>query len=210
MHFNMDYTVEDYKSDLKNSDIPHIKSREHFQAFYNELGKHPVQHNQVYQSGRMNFVKPKGSILELGCHWGFDLVYWATLGFHCTGIDVSETLIEYGNGMMDKLQPEIRDRIKLICGWIEDYQPTQLFDTIVLTETLEHVIDPLPILQKAVKCMKVSSLIYISAPAKRVGTFSHVRGINEQEMGLLLRQSGLQAIEWNADVEDTKVTAQLI
>jgi hypothetical protein len=66
----MPYDREDYLRDLRDESMPHIRSREHFRDFYDELGRDPVQKAQSCKLERRAFVEPKGSMIELGCHIG--------------------------------------------------------------------------------------------------------------------------------------------
>lgn len=209
---NINYTRQDYEDDLINPSLPHIKSRERFKAFYEELGKDPAQHAQDYVHDCLSFIKLKGKILELGCHWGFNLIYWARQGFECVGVEISENLVKHGLEIINKLPGEIRGRITIINGWIEDFIPPEKYDTVILTEVLEHVIDPLPIVQKAAECLKPDGRLYVSAPTTKTGTYSHVRAINKSDMKYLLSHSGLEVVEWDEKLaarDNTAVTVKL-
>ncbi len=204
----MIYTADDYKKDLVNPEFPHIKSRERFKAFYNQLGNCPTQRNQKHSSNHTFFIKPKGRILELGCHWGFNCIYYAKQGFACTGIDVSETLIAYGKEKVLQEEKNIQDKVVLISSFIEDFIPVGKYDTIVLTETLEHTIDPKAVMMKVVECLAEDGLVYISAPTKKIGNSSHIRGINEEQMRVLIDSVGLSIVNIFLLLEQTNAIAK--
>jgi len=190
----MEYTRKDYLADLKSDSVRHTESVEHFQAFYDELGRDPVQHVQKFKARKMSFVVPKGRILELGCHWGFNCFHYAEAGFSVVGVDISETLIALAN---EKLSAHLRKSDLDLCfinSWIENLDVNELgkFDTIILTDTLEHVIDPLPVLQKAKDLLADDGKIYISCPVANTGTNSHVRGITQDQMRELFNKVGLE------------------
>lgn len=170
------YSRKDYLDDCNNSDMPHIKSEDRFIDFYNELGRDEIQLNQQVAPERIDFIQPKGNIIELGCHVGFNSIYWASQGYPCIGVDIAQTLINEANRRKKEQQLE---NVYFICSDILDLEEG-VFDTIVLTEVLEHVIDPDPIIEKAVGFMHQGSKMYIAAPAIRVGTYAHVRGISEE------------------------------
>jgi 2-polyprenyl-3-methyl-5-hydroxy-6-metoxy-1,4-benzoquinol methylase len=187
----MTYGREDYLSDLQNPAIPHIRSRERFRDFYDELGRDPVQKGQSFQGERMTFIEPQGRIIELGCHIGFNLVHYARLGFEITGVDVSEVLLQEAEALAAQEPADVRRRITLIHAFIEDLPSAPQYDTILLLETLEHVIDPAPILCKAAEILSPSGRLYISCPSTRVGTYSHVRGVSIDEGIRLCHAEGL-------------------
>jgi 2-polyprenyl-6-hydroxyphenyl methylase/3-demethylubiquinone-9 3-methyltransferase len=203
----INYSRKDYEDDLLNPSLPHIKNREHFKAFYDELGKDPAQYVQTYYAPLSNFIVPKGRILELGCHWGFNLIHWARQGFYCVGLELSEGLVDYGIGKIAQESKEVRERITLLRGWIEDFVPPEKYDTVVLTEVLEHVMDPLIIMQKAAECLTLDGLLYISAPAQKTGNYSHVRSITQQDIEYLLNHSGLKVFSWNQPLIESGNTA---
>lgn len=177
----MKYARRHFKRDLTNPEMLHIKSKERFIAFYEHLGKTTNALNQQMTKHRMKFIKPKGKILELGCHVGFNAIYYATLLHEVTGVDISSTLLMEAERRKSELPEEIANKLTFINSDILDLDVDKLgkFDTLILTETLEHVIDPVAILEKSKQFMHNFSTLYVSAPKKRVGNFSHVRGIPE-------------------------------
>lgn len=195
---NKKYDIEEFQRDLTDSSMPHTKDKKRFKDFYNELGKDPIQDGQTYEAieRRMRFIEPKGKILELGCHCGFDLIHWARQGFECVGVDCSDSLIEMGKKKVSRESPEIQNRITFVNSFIEDFIPKEKYETIVLTETLEHVIDPVSILKKAEECLSEDGRIFVSVPEVRCGNFSHVRGINKKELAIFLSETGLIVEYW--------------
>jgi 2-polyprenyl-3-methyl-5-hydroxy-6-metoxy-1,4-benzoquinol methylase len=187
----MPYGRDDYLKDLGDSSMPHIRSRERFRDFYDELGRDPVQKAQTCQLERLAFVEPRGRIIELGCHIGFNLVHYARQGFQIDGVDVSEVLLREAEEMIAKESAEVGGRIKLIQAFIEDLPADPKYETVLLLETLEHVIDPLPIVLKASEILAPDGRIFLSAPSTRVGTYSHVRGISVDEAIGLCHQANL-------------------
>lgn len=188
----MKYTIEDYRKDLRNPEMEHIKSRERFEAFYTMLGSEPVQKKQNVVMNRFSFIEPKGNIIELGCHVGFNLIHLANQGFNVTGVDVSQTLLDEATDRVSKLPKDVADRITLKKSFIEDLDEGTKYDTIILTETLEHCIDPKPVVEKAHNLLADDGSIFISAPSTRTGTYSHVRGISKDYLRRLLAKCGLK------------------
>ena len=198
------YTKDDYTNDLKNPKMLHIKDKERFKAFYTFLGNEPIQKQQQIVPSRINFIRPKGNIIELGCHAGFQCIFWGQQGFNCIGVDISQPLIDEANVRVSTSK-DIKGQVKFICSDILDLDINKLgkFDTIVLTETLEHVMDPDTIFEKAVEFMENDSLLYIAAPSTRVGTYSHVRGITEDYIKKMANQFNL-LVRFNSTKSDTR------
>ena len=203
-----DYGRKQYLEDCENPEMPHIKSREHFISFYNELGRDEIQYKQNYDDcivSALN-VQPKKNVLELGCHWGFNLIHFAEMGFNCVGVEISKPLIEYGEKVLSEGTIQIKERVKFVNCMIEDFVPDKKYDTILVTETLEHVVDPLLILKKARECISDDGTIWVSSPNLRHGTFAHVRGIIGEEMIELLQEAGFQNIQHDPSFSVVKTT----
>ena len=190
----MDYKFENYKADLVDPEMPHSKNKERFQEFYNQLGVCPIQRTQNNPTTDLSFIVLGGMVLELGCHCGYNCIEWARKGVSCTGIDVSETLIEFAREKLSAEPKEVQERVTFIHSFIEDFIPPIQYDTIVLTETLEHVMSPLPVLIKAKECLRPGGLLYISSPSVKTGNNSHIRGISSNTMAELLNSAGLKIV----------------
>ena len=74
------YNKIHYLEDLKSPEMKHIKDKERFKNFYNELGKDPIQLKQQVVPRRIHFINPRGKIIELGCHCGFNSIKYAKEG----------------------------------------------------------------------------------------------------------------------------------
>ena len=205
----MNYTSKNYKEDLFSKEIQHTKSRERFEAFYTELGKGTIQKAQGYIPWRTDWIQPLPGkrILELGCHVGFNCIHYAKKGFYCTGVDISQTLIDEARKKSLSMGPDINGRITLIKSFIEDLELEPVYGTILLTETLEHVIDPLPVLIKAREFLLDDGIIFVTAPNKNTGNNSHVRGVPKLLLELLCEKADLKIVRYK---NIPKITAAVL
>lgn len=140
----------------------------------------------------MEFIMPFGDMIELGCHAGFNLIHYAAMGYRITGVDVSDSLINLARTKIIKEKPEVRERIRLIRSFIENLPDSfnESYDTIILTETLEHVQEPKAVLLKAKSLMRKKAQIYISVPSRRWGNYSHIRGFDVEQLKDILIKTG--------------------
>jgi 2-polyprenyl-3-methyl-5-hydroxy-6-metoxy-1,4-benzoquinol methylase len=78
-------------------------------------------------------IKPNGSILDVGCGTGFpNADYLARQGFHVTGIDVSESMINIAQSLkIPHATFEIKD--------ILSFRSPQRFDAIIAFDSLFHL-----------------------------------------------------------------------
>lgn len=175
----MEYTKEDYEKDMHSPEMLHIKDPERYAAFYEQRGKDMEQY-RIHPNGKViRFVQPVGkTILDLGCNVGRYVIHYAKQGFEVVGVDISSAVLKEAERKTKLLPKEISDRIAYMHSDIMDLNGIGRFDTVILTEILEHVIDPFAVLEKCAKeFMKPTSKIFITAPAERIGIYEHVRGV---------------------------------
>jgi 2-polyprenyl-3-methyl-5-hydroxy-6-metoxy-1,4-benzoquinol methylase len=102
---------------------------------------------------------PKGRILEIGCGSGLTgaLALAQKKCSHYTGVEISEKAAEIA-----------RQRItEVVVGDIEEIIPPwdhASFDVLILSEILEHLVDPWSALKKLRPLMKSGALVFASSP----------------------------------------------
>ena len=186
---------EQYEKDRKTLDAPHTKTLKGAREFYDAAARTKFQRQQKFNKHKVSFIKPHGNMLELGCHSGYNLVYYAGQGFNILGIEISQVLINIAQVRIDVLRQEVRDRIRIKRIEIENFKTKEKFDSILLLDILEHVIDPLVVMEKAKSFLAPGGKIYMSHPAIRVGSTAHIRGINKQATEELIKQINLSCLK---------------
>lgn len=119
---------------------------------------------------------PGSSIIDLGCHAGETISHFESLGHFVAGVERDVGLCELYSGS-----------VPLFNESIEDFEPSQTYDYVLLTEILEHVEDPGAVIDVAATCMNEESILYITVPGIRWGNETHLRGITPPELGDLLK-----------------------
>ncbi len=152
--------------------------------------------NNSLQRARLKMMGdhiPTGSrVLDIGCNSGY--IVNITDNCECYGVDVSPTLVAKASKIINA---QVAPAEKLP---FED----KFFDVSVLGEILEHVFDPVLVLEEAVRVTK--HLIIGSTPHERgnwgekgmhpVGDHKfHVRCFNEYGLDQLLKTFGASVIE---------------
>lgn len=99
--------------------------------------------------------RPTGRLLDFGCGGGELLVEAQKLGYRVVGFDLSPTVGEY-----------VRQRYRCEVYWGD---PTSLecldpFDVIVLSHVLEHVVDPVTMLQSIRRLIALGGALYLATP----------------------------------------------
>lgn len=183
-------------------DYRHLTDRDRFKALYDEVGTVEANLQVKWREEWMSRFSPKANatILELGAHNGPNLIHYARLGHHVTGVEISDTLKATFERHARAEPTEVQKRMVWVSGWIEEFQPRRKYDYVLLTEVLEHVADPLPIIQKSAECVTNNGIIYITSPSTHWGNNTHVRGVPPLELENWLEIAGLTPI-YNIDVD---------
>lgn len=185
--------TQEFKYIKNEPDYSHLNDREKYKAMYNEVGT--VEANKTIkwrEEWMKNFhPKPNSTILELGAHNGPNLLHYGRLGHKVTGVDISDTLIETFEKHKKLESIEVQNRITMVKSWIEDYEPAEEFDYVLVTEVLEHVSDPVAILKTAVKGLKKDGYLYVSSPTTHWGNNTHVRGVPPEDLKKWIDEVGL-------------------
>jgi SAM-dependent methyltransferase len=101
--------------------------------------------------------RPDLEVLELGC------------GYRATQLVALEARLQHGVGVDFQIAPELRAREKFTFyeGTIEETLPKlagRSFDAVLLISVLEHLADPLLVLQAAAAMLKPSGVLLINVP----------------------------------------------
>jgi len=96
----------------------------------------------------------KGRLLDIGCNEGRGLVFYAQNGFQPEGleINVKAAAVARAQGFMVHTVP------------LEHFSPVGLFDVIVLSNVLEHALDPIGMLKHVNRLLQPNGQVWISCP----------------------------------------------
>jgi len=103
-------------------------------------------------------------VIELGCG-GSGFLRLIANDYECSAVDINPKWIDLGR----KRLPQVNYTHSMI----EDFTTDERFDSVILMEVLEHVIDPVAILAKARSLLNEDGAVLISTP-KKGGPWDHV------------------------------------
>jgi SAM-dependent methyltransferase len=95
--------------------------------------------------------------LDVGCGIGIMVRYLRFLGFDAEGIEISEWAVEYARRELGL--EEVR------CGTVqEEAYPAASFSLVTLVHVVEHLDDPVPMLQEVFRILEPGGLVYVELP----------------------------------------------
>lgn len=121
----------------------------------NPRKRHPelVMYQQALDWLEGELDPERRDVLDIGCGTGFFLQYAEKRGWHGEGVELSPAHAK---------QAERDHGVKVHCGDIRQLElPPASYDSITLWDLLEHVVDPVAILEKASRLLRPGGQIVI-------------------------------------------------
>ena len=143
-----------------------------YEGYKGELGKEfqmKIQKRFLWMSQMVQ----GNSILDVGCSSGIFPILMAREGKKALGIDIDQSAIEKANKIKKQEEKEIQEKVKFMNISMNDLETTDKYDTIILSEILEHVFYPTEILKKAVTLLNEDGVIIITVPFGINSYFDH-------------------------------------
>jgi len=107
----------------------------------------------------------KTDVLDVGCSQGITDILIAREGFHVFGVDISEETIESANAYRNSETKEVQARIKFEAGdFLEKEFGNQSFDSVIMSEVLEHLVQPALFVEKAHKLLREDGIFIVTVP----------------------------------------------
>lgn len=144
----------------------------------------------------------RGSLLDIGCGYGFFLGEMKSRGWEVKGIEISETGRQYARHTWDiKVYSEPLENLSL---------PDRSFDVVTLLYVIEHVLDPPGLLETVKRILKPCGMVLLRWPhstpiVRMVGPFAkrldlyhtpfHMYDFSPDTMKRLLERAGFEDIE---------------
>ena len=119
------------------------------------------------QKKRINWILQNiksGNVLDVGCSQGIISILVGREGNKVIGLDISEDAISYGKRDLAMESESTRELVTFIKEDFLMWDSSILFDTIIITEVLEHYHNSYDILKKAFSLLKSNGKIIITVP----------------------------------------------
>jgi 2-polyprenyl-3-methyl-5-hydroxy-6-metoxy-1,4-benzoquinol methylase len=147
-----------------------------------------------------------GDLLDVACGCGYGSAILATLARSVTGVDRSAEAIEFARAHYGRAEYHVGDLID--DDWATPFSGRQ-FDGAVSLETLEHLEDPRPYLQRIRALLRPGGRLIVSTPnplttplfvdGKRTNEF-HFHHWSLEELRALADEIGFEHFTWFAQV----------
>ena len=112
------------------------------------------------------FIKGKGELLEIGCNEGRNLEYYERNGYSVSGVEINKRAAEIA----------IKKGHKVKITHINNLHLANKYDIIVLSNVLEHTLEPIEFLKDVYRLLKPGGEVWISLP-NYDSIFRHIFGI---------------------------------
>jgi SAM-dependent methyltransferase len=99
----------------------------------------------------------RGRLLDIGCNEGRGLKLYSRNGFDAEGLELNERAAGVARAAGFKIYAEL----------VEHFEPDELYDVVILSNVLEHSLDPRTMLGHIRRLLKPHGQIWISCPNSR-------------------------------------------
>lgn len=117
-----------------------------------DIGENSNRENRKVFYGRIDFIRPGMSVLDLGCGDGLDLAYYKTLGVEVSGFDISEKLVKIAKERLPEINIQIGSFEKM---------PFQngYFDVVLSKYAIQTSGDLAPVFEEIYRVLKPGGIL---------------------------------------------------
>jgi len=134
------------------------------EAYYGELGEKMQEETQE----RMHWIRDNvigNNILDVGCSQGIGPILLGKIGKEVTGVDISQKAVDEANEALSKEDSNVRNNVNFIKSDFLEYDAKkEKFDTITITEVLEHLYIPDEFISKTYDLLEDKGTIIVTVP----------------------------------------------
>lgn len=134
------------------------------EAYNGDMGKWMMEKSRERIDWICSKVKGK-MILDVGCSQGICPIILGRGGLDVTGIDIAVASIEYAINRLIHEDFSTQKNVRFFCGdFLQFPIEEKAYDTIIMTEFLEHINDPGAFVDKARICLRDNGRIIVTVP----------------------------------------------
>ena len=147
---------------IQNSEIDiHDRVAE---AYYGKLGEELMKDTQYRIHWICKYAKGK-KILDVGCSQGIVPLLLAREGKNVFGLDISQKAIDEANESLSNEEEDVQENITFLRAnfLLHDFR-NEKFDTIIIAEVLEHLVNPEDFIDKAKGLLEKTGNLIVTVP----------------------------------------------
>lgn len=134
------------------------------EAYNGDLGEKMMEKSRERIGWICDHVVGK-KILDVGCSQGICSIILGCFGLEVIGIDIAAESIGYANNSLFNEDFSIQKNVRFFCGdFLQFPIEEKAYDTIIMTEILEHVDDPESFVKKARTCLRDDGRVIVTVP----------------------------------------------
>ena len=135
-----------------------------YKAYYGELGERRRQYTKTRVDWIIENVIGE-RVLDVGCSQGICSIFLGGKGKKVLGIDLNEESIQFAQEKLqqnaDKINGTVTFEKRDFLEW--DFSPNK-FDTIIMTQVLEHLENPCSFIEKAMSLLEENGRLIVTVP----------------------------------------------
>ncbi len=144
--------------------------------FYNGKNVDPLSNKLAVERIDKIISMIEGDVLEVGCNGGIIPILAGRKKHNCVGIDPVVEVINAAKFELLKETKDVQERVKFDVAWAEDMPfDDNKFDTVVLGEVLEHVMDLDMTLKQVKRVLKPKGKLIATVPMGDTKVPTHLR-----------------------------------
>lgn len=143
-------------------------------------------------------LRGKGRLLDVGCNEGRGLIHYQGSGYAVEGLELNKKAVDVAR----------KKGFVVYSDLIEQFEPAKKYDVVVLSNVLEHSLNPAKMLAHVARILNPGGQVWISCPNSQswlrsvFGRFwinwhvpFHISHFSPQTLAGVLHQSGFELIE---------------
>ncbi len=135
-----------------------------YEAYVGNLGEESKNNTRNRINWIMNNIKDSKEILDIGCSQGIISLLMAREGKNVKAIDIQEEAINFANDLLKKEFYDVKNNINFECINFNEYHEKNIYDTVVATEVIEHVEEPVEFINHINKFLVNEGKVVITVP----------------------------------------------
>lgn len=140
--------------------------------------------------------RARGRVLDIGCSQGLLPILLAREGTEVVGVDIEASGIEFAGQRLREEPENVRARVRFLLTDACTWEPNEQFDTVVLSEVLEHISKPQKLLDVARRLLVDEGRLLVTVPLGWLEHPDHRQAFLPTALiGLLERDFGIEQFE---------------